>query len=329
MNNIEIIATLKYTKELSLLYVEDDINLQIQTQKLFESLFKSVSVRSCGKEALDLYMNNEYDIVITDVKMPNMDGVALVREIRKIKKQQEIIITSAYNDSDNLISFINLNVSNFIFKPINTQDFITIIHNVAKNIANIKMLELYRKDLEFTNVSLKEKNDEFKSLLRIFNFKLVQFSKLEKKENINKKFDKTIMSILHLEELKELEIDIIGAYTIINLSRNITASNIQVLAKMFATYSAIITQYSDYHELQEKIQLLSNALHHGAKNFIKKVDEITILLESFIYVLRMWSEKLLKHEVEKAFELHASMINDISSIVTIIDNTENKTINGL
>jgi len=323
MNDIGVSSTLKYTKELSLLYVEDDISLQTQTKELFESLFKSVAVASCGKEALGKYIVNDYDMVITDVKMPNMDGVELVKKIREIKSHQEIIITSAYNDSDSLMSFINLNVSNFILKPIKTENLIITIHNVAKNIINLKMVESYRKDLESTNVSLKEKNDELQSLLRILDSKLTQLSSAQTKENIDRNFDAMRIEKIHLEELKELETDISGASVIISLSKNISEKNIEVLAQMFALYASIVAKYSEYSELEEKIQLLSDSLNQGAENFIKRVDDIAILLESFIYVLRMWRKNLVQNDVKKAFELHASMINDVSTIIAIIDGTQN------
>lgn len=323
MNDIDLVATLKYTSALSLLYVEDDISLQTQTKELFESLFESVTVTSCGKEALENYMNNDYDMVITDVKMPNMDGVELVKKIREITINQEIIITSAYNDSDSLMSFINLNVSNFILKPINTKNLITTIYNVAKNIVNLKMVESYRKDLEATNVSLKEKNDELESLVRILDSKLAQLSSVQTKENINRNFDDMMIDKVHLEELKELETDISGASVIISLSKNISENNIQVLGEMFASYSSIVAQYSEYNELEEKIQNLSASLNNGAENFIKRVDDIAILLESFIYVLRMWRKNLVNNDIKKAFELHASMMNDVSTIIAIIDGTEN------
>jgi YesN/AraC family two-component response regulator len=323
MKNIDIPTTLKYTKELSLLYVEDDINLQTQTKELFESLFGSLRVTSDGKEALEAYMDNDYDMVISDVKMPKMNGVELAKEIKDIKQHQEIIITSAYNDSENLLNFINLNISNFILKPINTQNLINTIYNVAKNIVNTKMVESYRKDLESTNVSLKEKNDELQSLVRILDSKLAQLSSVQKKENKNRNFDELIISKVHLDELKELETDISGASVIISLSKNITEKNIQVLGDMFASYGEIVAEYTEYIELKEKIELLANSLSNSPDNFIKRVDDISILLESFIYVLRIWRKNLVENDAKKAFELHASMINDISTIIAIIDGTEN------
>ncbi len=320
----DIATTLKYTKELTLLYVEDDISLQIQTQELFESLFKSVQVASNGEEALKFYNQNDYDLVITDVNMPKIDGLELVRKIRDIKDKQEIIITSAYKDSENLLVFINLNISNFILKPINTKNLISIIDNVSRSITNSKMVELYRKNLESTNVSLKEKNDELQSLVRILDSKLAQLSSAYIGENINRNFDELLISKSHLDELKELETDISGASVIISLSKKITENNIQVLGDLFTSYSDIISEYEDYVELKENMMLLANSLSTSPENFIKRVDDISILLESFIYVLRIWRKNLVENDAKKAFELHASMINDISTIITIINGTENE-----
>ena len=59
METIDISTTKKYTKDLTLLYAEDDIDLQNNTKELFESLFKSVTIANNGKEALEFYNKNE------------------------------------------------------------------------------------------------------------------------------------------------------------------------------------------------------------------------------------------------------------------------------
>lgn len=322
MKDIDVTTALKYTKELTLLYVEDDLDLQTQTAALFETLFKEVTVKSDGSEALQAYMENEFDIIISDVKMPVMNGLDLAKEIKSMNASQPIVITSAYNENEYLLEFINLHINHFILKPMDTNNLINVIHNVAKNIINAKMVETYRKELEHTNVALKDKNDELESLVRILDSKLTQLSSVGAS---TKDLSSDIMEISldNLEELKELETDIGGASVLISLSKNINASNIQVLGGMFKSYSQVVGAYDDYNELQEQIEKLSEVLDSAPQNFIDRVDDISILLESFIYVLRMWRKNLVDGSIKKAFELHASMINDISTIISIIDGTEN------
>ena len=323
MNDITIQDTLKYTKSLNVLYVEDDIALQKETEDFLSILFNSVTLASNGQEALALYKESSFDIIISDIKMPLMDGIELTKEIRKIDMSQCIIITSAYNDSEYLLEFINLNIKQFIPKPIQNQTILRVLSEASKNILNERMIEKYRQELELSNKTLQSKNDELQSLVRILDSKLIQISK-DTKINSNLNFKDLTIVIDDLDELRELETDISGAAVLISLSNRLTISNIQVLGNMFSSYAGILNNYSEYDELSSKILLLGSTLNNVPENFIKRVKNISILLESFIYVLRMWRKNIVEKEIKKAFELHTSMINDINTIISIIDGTEDE-----
>ncbi len=321
MKQIDLSNTIKYSKDLTLLYVEDNLELQEQTKKLFKTLFKSVTVVDNGQEAIETYEKNIFNIVISDIKMPIMNGIELTKKIKNINSNQIVIITSAYNESEYLSELINLNVNQFLIKPISMQNLLNCIYTASKNIVNANMIELYRKDLETTNVALKDKNTELQSLVRILDSKIAQISKVQvNNKDIN--YEKIKILQDHLDELKELETDISGASVLISLSKNVSVSNIHVLSEMFNSYAKVIGKYSEYEELTLKIKDLAISFDTTPDNFLKRVEDISILLESFIYVLRMWRKNLEQREIKKAFELHASMINDISTIISIINGTE-------
>lgn len=322
MEEISTEVALKYTKDLNILYVEDDLELQEQSKTLFEILFNTVDVASNGLEALKKYQNKDYDIVISDIMMPKMDGIELTNKIRSINARQCIIITSAYNDSDYLLKFINLNIRQFILKPINVKKMITILYDASKNIVNQKMIETYRVELENSNISLKEKNDELQSLVKILDSKLVQLSDSTNINNLKK--EDLLIKKVDLNELKELEVDISGAAVLIGLSNKLNVTNIGILSELFTAYSKILSKYPGYNILSTSIASLGISLNSIPENFTKRIDDITTLLESFIYVLRMWRKNLVKNEIKKSFELHTSMLNDINTIISIIDGTENE-----
>ncbi|MCK4874283.1 MAG: response regulator, partial [Sulfurimonas sp.] len=96
------IKTLKdIAQDFSVLYVEDDERLRESTSIIFKDLFKEVIIAGDGLAGLSLYKEHRdktesyFDIVISDIQMPNMDGIALSKEILKINKKQKIIIVSA------------------------------------------------------------------------------------------------------------------------------------------------------------------------------------------------------------------------------------------
>lgn len=130
----------KYTKNMSVLLVEDYPQLQKSLQKIFLQLFEEVEVASDGKEALELYKEKVkkeaagYDIVFSDIAMPNMNGVELTKNIKKIYRDQIIIIFSAHQDSNYLLELINLEVRRFILKPIELKKLLDELILTCRNI---------------------------------------------------------------------------------------------------------------------------------------------------------------------------------------------------
>ena len=79
---------IKHTKNLNILYVEDNLEVQTQTAKMLQSFFNNISIANNGKVALELFVNNDsYHILITDIKMPILDGLGFIESIRKINKR--------------------------------------------------------------------------------------------------------------------------------------------------------------------------------------------------------------------------------------------------
>jgi signal transduction histidine kinase len=129
------------TENLKVLYVEDDELLRAKTTTLLRNLFGSVDIASDGQEGLDVYKEYSYDIVISDVNMPNMNGTVMSRAIKEINPDQVIIITSAHDESQYLIDLIETGIDYFILKPIDVSKFLNVISNAASNINNKRAIE--------------------------------------------------------------------------------------------------------------------------------------------------------------------------------------------
>ena len=129
------------TKNLSLLLVEDYKPLRDDMVEVLEDFFATVEFASNGSEALKMYeeyystYENRFDIVISDIQMPVMNGVELSEALRKIHKNQQIIILSAHADSDYLIQLINLNVAQFLSKPVQHEKLLDTLYHVSKTIS--------------------------------------------------------------------------------------------------------------------------------------------------------------------------------------------------
>jgi len=150
----------QYTKKLSVLYVEDDVDLLEETTGFLEDLFYRVDTAKNGLVAFNKYNEHKereskyYDIIITDINMPVMNGMDLIRDIHNLNKIQPIIVVSAYSEATKLIQMIQSGVNNFLLKPINPEDLMTMLYKMSKDIANERDVKKYKADLEDLNVNL-------------------------------------------------------------------------------------------------------------------------------------------------------------------------------
>ncbi|MFT7880225.1 MAG: response regulator [Sulfurimonas sp.] len=121
-STLEQIVT--YCKTLKVLYVEDHKESQTASTSLFEDIFGRVSTADNGEQGIACYIDEYndsgqyFDLVITDIKMPRINGIHMIESIYKINPEQKILILSAYQDEAYLVPLINLNVSGFIKKPL-------------------------------------------------------------------------------------------------------------------------------------------------------------------------------------------------------------------
>ncbi len=124
--------TILILKSLNLLYVEDNKRLLDEVKSVFNDLFHNTFTASDGCEALEVLKKEKIDIIITDINMPNKNGIELIKEIRDIDKKISIIILTAHADADILFEATNLQIDGYLTKPINFDKIITALSNSVK-----------------------------------------------------------------------------------------------------------------------------------------------------------------------------------------------------
>ena len=130
----------KYNKEflnkISILYVEDDIDIATEIYELLEIYFKNIYMAHNGKDGLDMFKLYNPDIVLTDIQMPIMNGITMSKQIKEISNDANIIISSAFSESSYLKEAIDLGVSDYLIKPINIQIMIKSFNKILQNLYN-------------------------------------------------------------------------------------------------------------------------------------------------------------------------------------------------
>lgn len=89
-----------------------------------------ISLACSGEEALTLFKNSQYDLVITDIKMPVMDGLQFLQEIRKLGSKIDVIMVTAYGEVETYLKAMSLGAAEYINKPIRIKELKRIVHKV-------------------------------------------------------------------------------------------------------------------------------------------------------------------------------------------------------
>ena len=135
--------------KLDILYVEDDKALLQETNNILEKIFKSVDTASSGAEGLLKFTQNSYDLVITDIEMPELNGLEMSKKIKEIDPQIPVIVISAYSNSSYLIEAINIGINYYVLKPILLPQLLSTLHSVVEVIENRRVaFECHQKEVK-------------------------------------------------------------------------------------------------------------------------------------------------------------------------------------
>jgi len=153
-------------ENLRILYAEDDKSIIEFVKILFKkNNITNVTYVSNGQEALDIYKENKFDLVMTDMIMPIMDGFELIKEIKKINKYQIFVMVTGLDNKEDLIQAIELRVQYFIEKPIQPKKFTKILTE-SIDLVNQKKeyklsnttLQQYKKAIDVSTILSKSDN---------------------------------------------------------------------------------------------------------------------------------------------------------------------------
>ncbi|BAF72772.1 response regulator transcription factor [Sulfurovum sp. NBC37-1] len=104
--------------DVSILIAEDEEALLDSMTEYLELFFEKVYRAKDGQEAYQSYLKHHHDIIIADINMPRLDGLAMIRKIRENDQKTKIIITSAHSDQERLLQAIELHLVKYLIKPV-------------------------------------------------------------------------------------------------------------------------------------------------------------------------------------------------------------------
>ncbi|MEA2019941.1 MAG: response regulator [Campylobacterota bacterium] len=129
--NIELIKNLK------VLYVEDEVILRDTTCNSLKSILKEIVVADNGKEGLEKFKNDKFDLIISDLAMPVMGGSEMIEKIREIDNNIPIIVTTAYgSQNEEVETLINIGMSDYVMKPVDIMKLVETIDKIMEQTTN-------------------------------------------------------------------------------------------------------------------------------------------------------------------------------------------------
>ncbi|MBS1211896.1 MAG: putative domain HDIG-containing protein [Proteobacteria bacterium] len=144
MNSPPVPASIdpEFLHSLSVLYVEDEEDVRNALAHYLRRRFANVDVAANGREGLDLFRRSRQDVVITDIKMPVMDGLEMAAEIKTIVEDVPVIVVTAYNETDYFLRAIEIGIDRYVKKPINPDELMEAVQKSTQVHMQQKALEM-------------------------------------------------------------------------------------------------------------------------------------------------------------------------------------------
>jgi DNA-binding response OmpR family regulator len=183
-----MVTVMKKFKDFTLLYIEDDNGVRNVNLRILQRMFKEIYTAKDGEAGYKLYLEQKPHIIITDIKMPKMNGIELSKKIRINDNKTKIIITTAFSDAKYLLDAVELNLERYIIKPLTKRNLLPALEKAISHIEmenkfflskdfyydfntslfynNKKIIEMTKKELLFLSLLVK-KRDKIVTYLEI------------------------------------------------------------------------------------------------------------------------------------------------------------------
>ena len=297
----------KYLKSQTVLFVEDEEVAREILAKVLSKMFKNVITASNGLEAYEKFeraslSSDKIDLIISDINMPIVNGLDMLENIRKIDNFVPAIFVTARSETNNILRAIDLNVTNYIIKPIQTDVLLKKIADACekKFISN----ELNEKKEELENyleavdtvASIFKMNDDGKILFA--NKSLLEISEYSKEEFENLNFSELIHPDVSKESIEKTW-EIIRKNEIWNGNTKFISKNKEAFYLKNTVFKVVKDSKAEYitigfsttkeslekREFQKKV-LKSiqefNKKEHSYKKLIEELSQSNQQLEAYI-----------------------------------------------
>ncbi len=142
----------QHNSDITLLYIEDEPATREQVARVLTSKGYRLILAENGRQGLEAYLEHQPDITLTDIMMPQMNGLEMAREIRKITPEAQIVCMTAFSETSYLIEAIDIGINQFVLKPVEFIRLLTALENCQEMVS----LRKRHRALEAENQRIKK-----------------------------------------------------------------------------------------------------------------------------------------------------------------------------
>lgn len=326
--------------DMKLLLVEDDSDLRVQLKIFLGRFFGCIHTAENGIEALKMYTEESYDLVLTDLTMPLMGGLELAEKIRMHNSEQNILILSGHSESDKLITLINLGIDGFLLKPVDLSRVLTQLNKSAQAIYDHKMFDYFSTTLEETNQELRNSNAELhKALAEIKRMKESEPLNIPHEQLSGRELNDAEKMMLYTrsEKMSAAEFHSVHPFELdktnedleilednfnvllVSAERNINQETLSVLSRIVHSYAKELEMIPQFSALSYGIQQLATTF--DSIEDVSKIPSIMPMLTSLFDNLEQWRRGIFFYRnVEDIHYMDNSLISDALSLQGMLSN---------
>ncbi len=150
---------------MKILLVEDDeLSRESLSSFLEEQMYHDVTAVSDSETALEIFKESSYPIVITDLKLPGINGISLLKDIKKFSSDTEVVIMTGFGDMQTSIEALKYGAADYLLKPVNIEELALAIKKIESYFNLIHENYSLKDDLEAVGELVKESDAKAYSL---------------------------------------------------------------------------------------------------------------------------------------------------------------------
>lgn len=142
MHTIGAIGDRGGLKQLAVLYVEDDEGIREQLAQFLRRRVGRLYTADNGRAGLEAFRRYRPDIVVSDIRMPEMNGLEMAEEIKRDSAGAPVILTSAFSDTDYVLKAIDIGIDKYVLKPVKVDALVSALQHSAEVLQARRELQL-------------------------------------------------------------------------------------------------------------------------------------------------------------------------------------------